>query len=213
MGAEEMPPSQPQPTPQIPPPTFFDVLSQLFSRRDKLLEYIAVTDGQILGMLAAWLTAQGIAVPPTVAVRLPPTIPPVEIPPPAIPGFPPEVRVIPKPTGPIVQQGSLATPTTTYEVVVSYIPTKDKRFQLTKIAVSCSEDIIVQLTWGGVAITIPYYVMAKLPFTDWFPIDYHAVTHEQYLKGTGTTKLELKAKIPTGGTAAEVNAEIVGEES
>lgn len=208
---EETPPSQS--TPQIPPPTFWDALAQLFSRRDKLLEYIAVTDRQILDMLATWLTSQGIAVPPTVVVRPTPTIEAPMIPPPAVPGFPPEIRVIPKPTGPIVAQGSLAAPTTSYAAVVSYTPTKDKRFQLTKITVSCSEDIIVQLTWGGDAITVPCYVMAKLPFTDWFPLDYHAVTHEQFFKGNGNTKLELKVKIPSGGTAAEVNAEIVGEES
>jgi len=199
-----------RPQPEIPPPTFFDKLSQLFTRRDKLLEYIAITDRQILDMLAAWLTAQGIAVPPTVAITIPPTIP--AIPPPTVPGIPPELRVIPKPTGPIAQKGSLATPTTTYATVVSYTPNKDKRFQLTKIVVSCSEDIIVQLTWKGEAVTIPYYVMAKLPFSDWFPQDYYLVTHEEYFKGDGNTKLELKAKIPSGGTAAEVNAEIVGEE-
>lgn len=161
-------------------------------------------------MLAAWLTAQGIAVPPTVAVTLPPTVPPAAIPAPAIPT---EIRVIPEPTGPIVAQGSLAAPTGSYTTVASYVPTKGKRFDLTKITVSCSQDIIVQLTWGGQAITIPYYIMAKLPFTDWFPLDYHAVTHSQYLQGDGNTKLELKAKIPSGGTAAQVDAEIVGEES
>jgi hypothetical protein len=218
MGEDEEAPTQP-PTPQIPPPTFFDALSQLFSRRDKLLEYMAITDRQILDVLVAWATSQGVTLPPTVIVGAPPAIPPpVVLPPPAIPptivpGIPPEMRVIPKPTGPIVNQGSLATPTTTYQTVAKYTPTKDKRFQLTKIAVSCAEDIIVQLFWGGETITIPYYVMAKLPFTDWFPLDYHLVTHEQFLKGNGSTELLLKAKIPSGGTVAEVNAEIVGEES
>jgi len=226
MGDEvpEAPPTQPPP--QIPPPTFFDALSQLFSRRDKLLEYMAITDSQIRDILAAWLTAQGITLPPTVVVG-PPAIPPIEIPrveipaipapptipPPAVPGIPPEMRVIPKPTGPIVNKGSLAAPTTTYQTVAKYTPTKDKRFQLTKIAVSCSEDIIVQLFWGGEELTIPYYVMAKLPFTDWFPLDYHLISHDNYLKGNGSTELLLKAKIPSGGTAAEVNAEIVGEET
>ena len=198
------------PTPQLPPPTFFDAIGQFFSRRDKLIEYIAVTDRQIVDMLAAWLTAQGIAVPPTVTVTIPPApaIPSA----PVVPGFPPELRVIPRPTGPIAQPGSLAVPTTSYQVVVSYTPTKDKRFQIAKIAVSCSEDIIVQLTWHGVAVTIPYYIMAKLPFVDWFPLDYYLVTHEEYFKGDGNTKLELKAKIPSGGTAAQVDGEIVGEE-
>jgi len=207
---EEAPP--PQPIPQIPPPTFWDTLSQVFSRRDKLLEYIAATDRLIADALIAWLSAQGITVPPTVIVA-PPTIVAPTPPPPAVPGIPPEMRVIPKPTGPIVAQGSLAAPTTSYTVVAELTPNKDKRFQLTKIAVSCSEDIIVQLYWGGEALSIPYYVMAKLPFTDWFPLDYHAITHEQYLKGNGNTKLSLKAKIPSGGTAAEVNGEIVGEET
>lgn len=212
MGEEEgAPPTQP--TPQIPPPTFFDALSRLFSRRDQLLEYMAVTDRQVLDVLAAWAASQGVTLPPTVIVGVPPTLPPPAVPPTAVPGIPPEMRVIPKPTGPIVQKGSLATPTTEYQKVAEYTVTKDKRFQLAKIAVSCSEDIIVQLFWGEEALSIPYYIMAKLPFTDWFPLDYYLVTHEEFLKGNGNTKLALKAKIPSGGTAAEVNAEIVGEEA
>jgi len=213
MGTEgEQPPAQP-PTPQIPPPTFFDALTQLFSRRDKLLEYIAITDRQIVDMLVAWLTSQGIPIPPTVVVA-PPTIAPAPaIPAPAVPGVPPEMRVIPKPTGPIVANGSLGVPTASYQTVAKYAVTEGKRFQLAKITVSCAEDIIVQLTWHGEAITIPYYVMAKLPFTDWFPLDYYAVTHAEWLKGDGKAELELKAKIPSGGTAAEVNGELVGEES
>jgi len=220
MGEEgpETPPTQP--APQIPPPTFLDALTQLFSRRDKLLEYLAVIEKHIDDMIIAWLTTQGITIPSYVVVGPPtiPGLPPIEIPPtvippPIIPGVPPEMRVIPKPTGQIVAKGTLATPTTTYQTVAKYTPAKDKRFQLTKITISCAEDIIVQLFWGGDELTIPYYVMAKLPFTDWFPLDYYLVTHEQYLKGNGSTELLLKAKIPSGGTAAEVNAEMVGEET
>jgi hypothetical protein len=205
--AEE--PTPPAPTSQLPPPTFFDAIGQFFSRRDKLIEYIAVTDRQIVDMLAAWLTAQGIPIPPNVTVTIPPAVPPT---PPVVPGFPPELRVIPRPTGSIAKQGSLAAPTTTYATVVDYTPTKDKRFQIAKIAVSCSEDIIVQLTWRGKEVTIPYYIMAKLPFTDWFPLDYSLVTNDEFFKGDGDKKLELKAKIPSGGTAAQVDGEIVGEE-
>jgi len=194
---------------EIPAATILDVLGRYFSRRDLLLEYLAKTDAEMLGWVKAFARAYGISpviIPPVVL----PTAPTVA--PPTVPSIPPELRVIPKPTGPIVQQGSLATPTTSYTTVVSYTPTKGKRFNLTKITVSCSEDIIAQLTWKGQAITIPYYIMAKLPFTDWFPIDYYATTHEDYFKGDGNTKLELKAKIPSGGTAAQVDAEIVGEE-
>jgi len=194
---------------EIPPATVLDVIGRYFSRRDLLLEYLAKTDAEMLEWLKALARAWGVSpivIPPVVIPPIIPTIPPT------VPGIPPELRVIPKPTGSIVQPGSLATPTTTYTTVASYTPSKDKRFRLAKITVSCSEDIIVQVTWKGEAVTIPYYVMAKLPFTDWFPIDYYLVTHDEYFKGDGNTKLELKAKIPSGGTAAEVNGEIVGEE-
>jgi len=205
---------------EVPPPTFFDAISQFFSRRDKLLEYLAVTDRRIAEMLAAWLTAQGITVPPTVSITIPPA---PEIPEgmPTIPGlptgpagavFPPQLRVLPRPTGEIAKQGTIATPVTSYSTLAEYTPKKDKRFQIAKITVSCSEDIIAQLFWKSQAVTIPYYIMAKLPFTDWFPLDYYLVTHEEYFKGDGDTKIELKAKIPSGGTAAEVNGEIVGDE-
>lgn len=194
--------------PQIPPPTFFDLLSQLFSRRDQLLEYIAKTDRQIADALISWLTSQGIAVPPSLTVEITPPTPA-----PTIPVIIPGIRVTPTPTGPIVAPGTLATPTTSYAAVASYTPTQGKRFQIAKIAASCSEDIIIQLFWGGQALSIPYYVMAKLPFTDWFPLNYYLTTHQEYLRGDGSIKLELKAKIPSGGTAAQVDAEIVGEET
>lgn len=188
------------------------MIGQFFSRRDQLLEYIAKTDQQIVAVLVAWLKAQDITVPPSLEVTVEvPTIPTVITPETAQVGI--GVRVTPSPTGEIVAKGNLAASTTAFQTVAEYTVTKGKRFQLAKIVASCSEDIIVQVYWGAEAISIPYFVMAKLPFTDWFPINYYLTTHEEYLKGNGNTKILLKAKYPSGGSAAEVDGEIVGEET
>lgn len=198
---------------KIPPPTFFDVIGQFFSRRDKLLEYIAATDRQMADAIIAWLESQGIPVPPSFTVTVEP-IPSAPVPPtPAPTVATPGIRVTPTPTGPIVVPGTIVAPTESYAVLASYVPTTGKRFQIAKITASCSEDIIIQLFWAGQALSIPYYVMAKLPFTDWFPLNYYLTSHEEYLKGNGTTKLEMKAKLPSGGTAAQVDGEIAGEET
>lgn len=114
-------------------------------------------------------------------------------------------EVIAKPKGKIKAKGSVTT-TSTYQTVAEITVTKDKTFHLAKLTVSCSEDVMVKIRWDGTDISIEYYVMAKLPFTDWFPWDYHAML------GDGTKKVDVQAKYPSGGTAATVYCEICGEE-
>ena len=117
-------------------------------------------------------------------------------------------EVIPKPKGDKKAKGS-ATTTDTYATITGceITVTKDKTFQLAKIVVSCPEDVMVKIRWDDNDIGPEYYVMAKLPFTDWFPWDWNPCL------GDGTKKLDVQAKYPAGGAAATVQAEISGEEA
>jgi len=113
--------------------------------------------------------------------------------------------VIPRPTGEVKAKGS-ATTTASYATIVEITVTKNKTFHPAKVVVSCPEDAMFKLRWAGSDISLEYYVMGKLPFTDWFPFGWNPC------KGDGSKKFELQAKYPTGGTAATVHAEIAGEE-
>jgi len=119
-------------------------------------------------------------------------------------------NVVPRPIGSITVKGSVTT-TDTYQDVgnCKYTVTKDKIFKLAKITVSCSEDVMVKVVFGDTDISIEYYVMAKLPFTDWFPEGYN----RDNLKGDGSKQIKIQAKYPSGGAAATVYAELSGEES
>lgn len=114
-------------------------------------------------------------------------------------------EVIPKPLGTTKAKGS-ATTTPDYATIAEIAVAKDKTFHLAKVVVSCSEDVMFKLLWDEEDISPEYYVMGKLPFTDWFPWSWHPCV------GDGSKKFELQAKYPPGGTAGVVNAEICGEE-
>jgi len=114
-------------------------------------------------------------------------------------------EVIAKPKGKTKAKGSVTT-TSTYQTVAEITVTNGKTFHLAKLTVSCSEDVMVKIRWDGTDISIEYYVMAKLPFTDWFPWDWHPC------EGDGTKKIDVQAKYPSGGVAAMVFAELSGEE-
>jgi len=194
---------------EIPAATILDVLSRYFTRRDLIWEYIAKTDKEILEWLKAVAKAWGISpivIPPVV-------IPAAPIPAPLIPAAPvPPISVIPQPEGRITKQGSITT-SSTFQVICDYSPSSEKRFHLTKIAISCSEDVVAQVFWkGNQEITIPYTVMGKLPFTDWFPFNYWEDDITKKIAGDGTSKIELKAKYPSGGAAATCDGQFVGEE-
>jgi len=114
-------------------------------------------------------------------------------------------EVIPKPLVNAKAKGS-ATTNSDYATIAEIVVTKDKTFHLAKVVVSCPEDVMFKLVWGGEDISVEYYVMGKLPFTDWFPWGWHPCF------GDGSKKFELQAKYPSGGTAETVHAEICGEE-
>ena len=190
---------------EIPAATILDVLSRYFTRRDLIWEYLAKTDAEILAWLKAIAQAWGVSpvvVPPIV---VPPAVP---TPAPAVPAAP--FSVIAQPEGRIVAQDSITT-TDTFATICSYTPKDGKRFHLTKIVVSCEEDVIAQVLWKGEQeITIPYVVMGKLPFTDWFPFNYWEEDAVKKIIGDGTSKIELKAKyVSTGATCY---GQLVGEE-
>ena len=114
-------------------------------------------------------------------------------------------EVIPKPLATTKAKGSDVTDVD-YATIVEIIVTKDKTFHLAKVVVSCPEDVMFKLLWNGEDVSIEYYVMGKLPFTDWFPSGWNPCV------GDGVKKFELQAKYPSGGTAGTVHAEICGEE-
>ena len=120
-------------------------------------------------------------------------------------------KVIPKPAGPI-RAFDKKTTTSTFATIAELTPAAGKTFHLTKIVVSCLEDVEAQLFFKDKELTVIYKIMGKLPFTDWFPFDYRTHPDLRPIIGDGTSKIELKARYPSGGTAAECYAEIIGEE-
>jgi hypothetical protein len=118
-------------------------------------------------------------------------------------------NVVVRPKGDILVKGSVTT-TASYADVgdCARKVTKDKIFQLAKITVSCPEDVMVKVVFGTTDISVEYYVMAKLPFTDWFPEGWN----RDKLRGDGTKQIKIQAKYPSGGAAATVFAELAGEE-
>ena len=124
--------------------------------------------------------------------------------------MPEQVDVYPKPKGTITVNGSVATGTEYADVGdCKHIVTEDKVFKLAKITVSCPEDVMVKVVFGEADISIEYHVMAKLPFTDWFPFEWN----KSNLKGDGTKEIKIQAKYPAGGSATTVFAELSGEEA
>lgn len=123
--------------------------------------------------------------------------------------MPEQVDVYPRPKGTITEKGSVTTGSDYADVGdCKHIVTKDKVFKLAKITVSCPEDVMVKVVFGEDDISIEYYVMAKLPFTDWFPAEWN----KDELKGDGSKEIKIQAKHPSGGATATVFAELSGEE-
>jgi len=85
--------------------------------------------------------------------------------------------------------------------------TSGKMFFITKIALSCDEDAVAKITFGGSDISIEYKIIGKIPITDWF------AAGEKQCLGDGTKVLQIEGKYPTGGTAGDLHAELVGEEA
>lgn len=114
-------------------------------------------------------------------------------------------NVTPKPAANKVLRGS-ATLTDSYQTVGNCKRTipKGKRFQITKIVVSCPEDFYAKITFGGEDASIEYCQMGKAVLTDWYP------TGDKTFIGDGSKELAIQAKYVS--TSATLHAEIVGVE-
>jgi len=128
-----------------------------------------------------------------------------------------QAEAIARPKGSIIRTGSETLPAVgSWVTVAEYAPLKDWKFEVTKILVSCSVDVLYRLRWNEVVISADQiFVTGGIPFTDWFPWDYEhmrgdrEVSEEEY---TGKKKFEIQASPPTDTEAGEtVYAEIVGE--
>jgi len=115
------------------------------------------------------------------------------------------MNVVAKPSGKISVSNSVVT-TGEFQTAVEYTPNAGKQFMLTKIVVSCWQEVEAQVFWAGEPITPIYEISGGVPFTDWFPYDYKKMV------GDGVSKVELKVRFPEGGVSAKCHCEIVGEE-
>jgi len=115
------------------------------------------------------------------------------------------MNVVAKPSGNISVSNSVVT-TGEFQTAVEYTPNAGKQFMLTKIVVSCWQEVEAQIFWADEPITPIYEISGGIPFTDWFPYDYKNII------GDGVSKIELKVRFPEGGVSAKCYCEIVGEE-
>jgi len=113
-------------------------------------------------------------------------------------------EVIPRPKSTVKAKGSITTQST-YQTVCSITVPAGKTFHPTKMTVSCDQDVLAKLVWDGEDISIEYYVMGGIPFTDWYPYGWNPC------EGDGTKKIELQVKYPSGGASGSCQGEICGE--
>jgi len=198
---------------QPPSPRLLDLLSRFISHTDELLTYIGemekrreARDEKMLAALNAIAAGMGIA--PTVVVA--PGVP--AAPAPAAPAPAPVVsrEVIALPAGALRNYSSVTT-TTDYQTVAKIKPHQGMKFKIAKILVSCPEDVMAKLQWAGQDLGPEVYVMAKLPFTDWFGHGFRT-KEDKDLEGDGSSEIQLQVKYPSGGTAATCHGEISGDE-
>jgi len=203
---------------EVPSPRLLDLLSHFISRTDELLGYLAESEKRReirdQKMLEALEAIAGKA-PPEVVIS-PATRELVEtITRQVVTETVTEIKeivkeVIPKPQGSLRDYGSVTT-TADYARVAKIKVSQGKKFKLTKILVSCSEDVMFKLTWAGQDLGPEVYVMAKLPFSDWFPYGYKTKDNKD-LVGDGSQLIEIQVKYPSGGTAATCYGELSGDE-
>lgn len=116
-----------------------------------------------------------------------------------------QAEATPRPKGGVIAKDSDTTGAA-YATIGSHTPAAAVSFELTKILVSCPEDIMYKLRWNGTDISAEVYVTGGIPFTDWFPMDYYA------MPGDAAKIFDVQVKYPTGGAAATCHVEIVGED-
>jgi len=102
------------------------------------------------------------------------------------------------------KKGNVTT-TAAYQMVVEYEVPANYKYMLSKILISCPEDVMYRIRWDGTAKSAEVYVAGGIPFTDWFPWGYIKMW------GDGTKKIDIQVKYPTGGAAADCHAELIGE--
>jgi len=114
-------------------------------------------------------------------------------------------NVTPKPAVNKVLRGSV-TLTSAYQTVGNCKRTipKGKKFQTTKIVVSCPEDFYAKITFEGTDESIEYCQMGKAVLTDWYPVG------DKMFIGDGSKELNIQAKYVSA--AATLHAEIIGVE-
>lgn len=199
----------------VPEATLLDLFQGFFHRQDKLLEYMAETQRQMLALLR---TISGAA------PALPP-LPPVLLPAPSVSvelmGITEEgleklmktpLPVMAYPLGRVKKKGTLASVGTTYTTVCEITVTTDKELQLDNFSISgYGDDMFVKLMWQDKDLTPVFYVMEHLPFVQWFPPQYFTDEGKPLL-GDGKSKLQLKVRAEDG-TITVCDGEIVGDEA
>ena len=119
-----------------------------------------------------------------------------------------QAEVVPRPKGEKVLRGSVTTGAS-FAVVGTCTRTipSGKVFHVTKIALSCDKDVVAKIVFPvGTDISIEYKMSANIPMTDWFS------KGEKVCVGDGSKVLRVEGKYPSGGSAGDLQAELVGEE-
>ncbi len=195
----------------VPEPTLLDWFRGHFTRQDKLLEYMAETQREMLVLLR---TLTGV--PPT-----PPPVPPVVVTPVEITAIS-EVTlenlmkmplpVMAYPFGRVKKKGTEASVSTTYKTVCEIEVTSGKTFELANFSISgYGDDMFVKLVWQTKDLTPVFYVMEHLPFVQWFPPHYYT-DEGKPLIGDGKSKLQLQVRAEDG-TITVCDGELVGDET
>ena len=120
-----------------------------------------------------------------------------------------QAEVIARPKGKVLERGNVTFTgaAAAWQLVADHTPDDGDRFELSKILVSCEDDAVYQLRWGGAVIGAQrVFVTGGIPFTDWFPWNYNE------MEGDGTLTFELYVIDPSDASTATCYAEIVGED-
>lgn len=202
----------------VPEPTLLDLFQGFFHRQDKLLEYLAETQRQMLTLLRTVSGVSPVLPPPPAPPILPPTAAPVTV---EVTGITEEaleklmqmpLPVMAYPLGRVKKKGTLASVGTTYRTVCEITVTNGKEFQLANFSLSgYGDDMFIKLVWQDNDLTPVFYAMEHLPFVQWFPPHYYT-DEGKALLGDGKSKLQLKVRAEDG-TVTVCDGELVGDES
>lgn len=119
-----------------------------------------------------------------------------------------QAEVVPRPRGDVTLRGNVTTGAG-YAVVGTCTRTiaAGKVFQPAKLTLSCDQDAVAKIVFPvGTDISVEYKIAAKVPLTDWF------AKGEKQCVGDGSKAMRVEGKYPSGGSAGDLYAELVGEE-